>query len=38
MEGELEAIVEHLAEKKWPFRIHATYDESINRLLNVFEK
>jgi predicted amidohydrolase YtcJ len=38
MEGELEAIVEHLAEKKWPFRIHATYDESINRLLNVFER
>ncbi|MFI7935363.1 amidohydrolase family protein, partial [Acinetobacter baumannii] len=38
MEGELEAIVEHLAEKKWPFRIHATYDESISRLLNVFER
>ncbi|WP_338373693.1 amidohydrolase family protein, partial [Enterococcus faecium] len=34
----LEAIVEHLAEKKWPFRIHATYDESISRLLNVFER
>ncbi len=27
-----------MAEKKWPFRIHATYDESINRLLNVFER
>ncbi len=38
MEGELESIVELLAEKKWPFRIHATYDESINRLLNVFER
>lgn len=38
MEAELEAIVEHLAEKKWPFRIHATYDESISRLLNVFER
>lgn len=38
MEGELEAIVEHLADKKWPFRIHATYDESISRLLNVFER
>ncbi|WP_343620431.1 amidohydrolase [Acinetobacter proteolyticus] len=37
MEAELESIVELLAEKKWPFRIHATYDESINRLLNVFE-
>ncbi|MEG1234232.1 MAG: amidohydrolase [Acinetobacter sp.] len=38
METELEAIVEHLSEKKWPFRIHATYDESIARLLNVFER
>ncbi|MCH7378530.1 MULTISPECIES: amidohydrolase [Acinetobacter] len=38
MEAELESIVELLAEKKWPFRIHATYDESINRLLNVFER
>lgn len=38
METELEAIVEHLSEKKWPFRIHATYDESISRLLNVFER
>lgn len=38
MEGELEAIVEHLSDKKWPFRIHATYDESIARLLDVFER
>ncbi|MDQ9011428.1 amidohydrolase [Acinetobacter gerneri] len=38
MEAELEKIVELLAEKKWPFRIHATYDESIGRLLNVFER
>lgn len=38
MEKELEDIVELLAEKKWPFRIHATYDESIDRVLNVFEK
>lgn len=38
MEAELESIVELLAEKKWPFRIHATYDESIARLLNVFER
>lgn len=38
MEKELENIVELLAEKKWPFRIHATYDESIDRLLNVFER
>ena len=37
MEAELERIVELLAEKKWPFRLHATYDESIERFLNVFE-
>ena len=38
MEDELERIVELLAEKKWPFRLHATYDESIERFLNVFER
>ncbi len=38
MESELEAIVRLLVEKRWPFRIHATYDESISRFLTVFEK
>jgi hypothetical protein len=38
MERELENIVELLAEKGWPFRIHATYDESIDRFLTVFER
>ena len=38
MEKELEPIVELLAEKEWPFRIHATYDESIDRFLTVFER
>lgn len=38
MEQQLEPIVELLAEKKWPFRIHATYDESIDRFLTVFER
>lgn len=38
MEKDLEAIVSRLAEKKWPFRIHATYDESIDRFLSVFER
>ena len=38
MEAELERIIELLAEKKWPFRLHATYDESIERFLNVFER
>ena len=27
-----------LAANKWPFRLHATYDESISRFLNVFER
>ena len=38
LEEELEPIVELLAENKWPFRIHATYDESIDRFLGVFER
>ncbi len=37
LESELEAVVRHLAEQRWPFRIHATYDESIARFLDVFE-
>jgi predicted amidohydrolase YtcJ len=27
-----------LAANQWPFRLHATYDESITRFLNVFEE
>lgn len=38
MESQLEPVVRLLAENNWPFRLHATYDESINRALNVFEK
>jgi predicted amidohydrolase YtcJ len=38
MERELEKIVELLATHEWPFRIHATYDESISRFLDVFER
>lgn len=38
MEGELEEVVRILAENKWPWRLHATYDETISRALNVFEK
>ena len=38
MEAELEKIVELLAANKWPFRIHATYDETIDRFLTVFER
>ena len=38
MEDELKAVVRHLAETRWPFRIHATYDETITRILNVYEE
>ncbi|WP_226661237.1 amidohydrolase [Microbulbifer aggregans] len=38
MEKELEPIVTLLAENGWPFRIHATYDESIDRFLTLFER
>ena len=38
MESELEAVVRVLAENRWPWRLHATYDESISRALDVFEK
>lgn len=32
MEPDLEAVVRLLVEKRWPFRMHATYDETIGRL------
>ncbi len=38
MEGELEEVVTMLASNRWPFRLHATYDESITRFLDVFER
>ncbi len=38
LEPDLESVVRLLAEKRWPFRIHATYDESISRVLDVYEK
>ena len=37
LETELQRVVKLLVENRWPFRLHATYDESINRFLNVFE-
>jgi predicted amidohydrolase YtcJ len=37
MEEELKAVIRHLAEHRWPFRLHATYDETITRALNVYE-
>ena len=38
MEEELEKVVALLVTNRWPFRIHATYNESIARFLNTFEK
>jgi predicted amidohydrolase YtcJ len=38
LEGELERVVRFLAENRWPFRLHATYNESISRFLAIFEK
>src|SRR5882724_11295395 len=38
LESELKDVVTLLAANKWPFRLHATYDESIHRFLNVFEE
>lgn len=38
MESQLEEVVSLLARNRWPFRLHATYDESIARFLTVFEK
>jgi predicted amidohydrolase YtcJ len=38
MESDLEPVVRLLAEQRWPFRLHATYDETISRALDVFER
>jgi predicted amidohydrolase YtcJ len=38
METDLEPVVRLLVKNRWPFRLHATYGESIDRMLNVFEK
>ena len=34
---ELAAAVRTLVRRRWPIRIHATYDETIDRILSVFE-
>lgn len=38
MENDLEPVVRLLAENRWPWRLHATYNETITRALDVFEK
>jgi predicted amidohydrolase YtcJ len=37
MEADLAAVVRLLAQNRWPFRLHATYNETIERALNVYE-
>jgi len=37
MESELQEVVALLAKNRWPFRLHATYDETIARALTIFE-
>jgi len=38
MEGQLKSVLSLLIKNRWPFRIHATYNESISRFLNVIEE
>lgn len=38
MEGDLKKVVRFLVANRWPFRLHATYNETITRALNVFEE
>src|SRR5712672_867768 len=38
METDLEPVVRLLAANRWPWRMHATYNETITSALNVFEK
>jgi predicted amidohydrolase YtcJ len=37
MEKDLEKVVRLLAGEGWPFRVHATYNETIERFLAIFE-
>jgi predicted amidohydrolase YtcJ len=38
MESDLRAVIRQLVENRWPFRLHATYDETITRALSVYEE
>ncbi len=37
MERDLAEVIRLVAEKQWPIRQHATYDQSVSRILDVFE-
>jgi predicted amidohydrolase YtcJ len=38
MEAELEGVVRILVQNRWPWRLHATYDQTISRALDVYER
>ena len=38
LKSELEAVIHHLAAARWQFRLHATYNESIERFLSVLKE
>lgn len=37
MEQDLEPLIRLFVKNRWPFRLHATYGESIERMLTIFE-
>jgi len=37
MEADLKEVVRFLVQQRWPFRLHATYEETIARALDAFE-
>lgn len=38
LRSQLKAVAAHLVRKGWPIRIHATYDQTITTVLDVFEE
>jgi hypothetical protein len=38
VDGNLTKVVRQLASHNWPIRMHATYDETITRIIDVFER
>ena len=38
MRQELYEVTKYLAERDWPIRIHATYDQSVSKILDIWEK
>jgi predicted amidohydrolase YtcJ len=38
MESSLKPVLQLLVKNRWPFRLHATYNESISRDLAVIEE